>query len=192
MKVISPGQIPRSARSERSAQSQTVTAGSIEAPPSSPIHTRNRFSRINEDTSINLIMPESGTSSARNMAEFQHTPVTSSNDITLQMQPQTTILTSGSGDEPPSSGSLDTRQKDLLLQTHTKAMSDCMAGTMSMLRGTFESVKECVMSVANKTQDNFQQLLSEVREMRNERTVKVVICGKYKNLNKITKYKISP
>lgn len=154
----------------RSARSETVTAGSVEAPPSSPIHTRHRFSRINEDTSINL-MPESGTSSAENMAEFQHTPVTSSNDTTLQMQPQTTILTTGSGDEPPSSGNLDTRQIDLLLQTHTKAMSDCMAGTISMLRETCESVKECVMLVANKTQDNFQQLLSEVREMRNERGV---------------------
>ena len=90
-------------------------------------------------------MPESGTSSAGNMAEFQHTPVTSSKDITLQMQPQTTILTTGSWDEPSSSGSLDTRQIDLQLQTHTKAMSDCMAGTMSMLTETCESVKEYVM-----------------------------------------------
>ena len=40
-----------------------------------------------------------------------------------------------------------------------------------MLRETCESVKECVMLVPNKTHDYFQQLLSEVREMRNERTV---------------------
>ena len=54
-------------------------------------------------------------------------------------------------------------------ETHTMAIGECMSRSMSMMKDTCESVKECVKVVTDSTQNNFQQLLNEIRETRFER-----------------------
>ena len=54
-------------------------------------------------------------------------------------------------------------------EAHTMAISECMSRSMGMMKDTCESVKECVKVVTDSTQNNFQQLLNEIRETRFER-----------------------
>ena len=124
--------------------------------------TQNRFSPIEEGDRFE---PELGPSSERDEA-----PIASP-----KAHPQSKQHPVGSGDEPRDEPlrppNPDESQMSFLLQalvrqigqqgeSHTKAMTECMTGTVSMLKETCESVKECLKSVADTTQLNFQQFAS--------------------------------
>ena len=52
-------------------------------------------------------------------------------------------------------------------EANTRLIGECMAGTTSMIKETCESMKECMMGVANMTRNNFEGILHEVRELKN-------------------------
>ena len=171
------------------ACSETFHTGVTNYAQAEQTPTQNRFSPIEEGDRFE---PELGPSSDRDEA-----PIASP-----RTNPQRKLHPVGSGDEPLRPPSPDESQMSFLLQalvrqigqqgeSHTKAMTECMTVTVTMLKETCESVKECVKSVADTTQLNFQQfassthnifeqlasstqtsfqqILAEVRDMRKER-----------------------
>ena len=161
----------------------------------SPIRTRNRFSPTEENSSVRR---ESGANSVDDAESRQHISHdttlndadTTPNDTRSQTPHWVQNLTESSG-EPPQSRPFDIAQGNLLVHTfmtrmdrqseaHTMAIRECMSQSMSMMKDTCESIKECVTLVADSTQanfqqladstqNNFQQLLGEVRKMRDDR-----------------------
>ena len=171
------------------ARSETFHTGVTNYAQTEQTLTQNRFSPIEEGDRFE---PELGPSSERDEA-----PIASP-----RTNPQSKLHPVGSGDEPLRPPNPDESQMSFLLQalvrqigqqgeSHTKAITECMTGTVTMLKDTCESVKECVKSVADSTQLNFQQfassthnsfeqlasstqnsfhqILAEVRDMRKER-----------------------
>ena len=59
------------------------------------------------------------------------------------------------------------RQVHQQSEANTRLIGECMAGTTSMIKETCESMKECMMGVANMTRNNFEGILHEVRELNN-------------------------
>ena len=184
------------------ARSDTLSLNSMQ---NSPVRTMNRFSPIEENSSIGHAQPvEPGTCLIADDNEIlQQLPHdTASNDTThhdtTSNRPQTQYraqnVIEGAGGEPPQSRNLDMAPLNLLLQTlmtrmdqksetHTRAISECMTRSMSMIRKRCESVKECVKVVADSTQNNFQQLLREIRDTRSER-VQTVVSSPSSNYNR--------
>ena len=140
------------------ARSETFHTGVTNCAQAEQTLTQNRFRPIEEGDRFE---PELGPSSERDEA-----PIASP-----KAHPQSKQHPVGSGDEPLRPPNTDESQMSFLLQalvrqigqqgeSHTKAMTECMTGTVSMLKETFESVKECLKSVADTTQLNFQQFAS--------------------------------
>ena len=191
---LNGGDISSDAESESSltvhgARSEIFNAGLTNYVQAEQTPTQNRFSPIEESDRLE---PELGPSSERDEA-----PIASP-----KAHPQKKLHPVGSGDELLRPPNPDESQMSFLLQalvrqigqqgeSHTKAITECMTGTVTMLKDTCESVKECVKSVADSTQLNFQQfassthnsfeqlasstqtsfqqILAKVRDMRKER-----------------------
>ena len=171
---ISSGSESESSMIVCSVHSETINSSSAQGTQNNSTEEKKSSQRSSGSSTINTDRYDISLPSCSKQNQFTQHQNTGSGDEPVSLSGDTvqisTMLQNFIRQANQQSESF-MRQVHQQSEANTIFIGECMVGTTSIIKETCESMKECMMGVANMRRNNFEGILHEVREM-NTRVVK--------------------